>query len=197
MVIDALASALVTPRSRKVLAACEDQCYGAHDGLIEPRRRACGGVTKAPATSLRSRHRPRCLARHCGLSMWPLEYLQKTCTRPQMRGPGQRAGTGRWRGHAWTHCATGRQKEKPAASPFPRLGDGLALVPAQRLDGQPRPPQIGLGGRGNFSTKPETVMPTSVRTVPRSARLPRRRRSQRRRSWCYAKTWFRLLWVEG
>ncbi len=94
MVIAALASALVTPRSRKVLAACEEQCYGAHDGLIEPRRRACGGVTKAPATSLRSRHRPRCLARHCGLSMWPLEYLQKTCTRPQVRGPGRRAGTG-------------------------------------------------------------------------------------------------------
>ncbi len=26
---------------------------------------------------------------------------------------------------------------------FPRLGNGLALVPAQRLDGQPGVPQIG------------------------------------------------------
>ncbi len=30
------------------------------------------------------------------------------------------------------------------ASPFPRLGNGLALVPAQRLDGQPRVPQVVL-----------------------------------------------------
>ncbi len=35
--------------------------------------------------------------------------------------------------------------KKPAASPFPRLGNGLALVAAQRLDRKPGPPQIGLG----------------------------------------------------
>ncbi len=35
----------------------------------------------------------------------------------------------------------------PAMTAFRRLGNGLALVPPQRLDGQPRPPQIGLGHR--------------------------------------------------
>ncbi len=35
--------------------------------------------------------------------------------------------------------------ESPAVLAFRRLGNGLALVLAQRLDGQPGVPQIGLG----------------------------------------------------
>ncbi len=39
-------------------------------------------------------------------------------------------------------------KGKPAASPFPRLCNGLALVLAQRLDRQPGVPQVDLGHGG-------------------------------------------------
>ncbi len=35
--------------------------------------------------------------------------------------------------------------ESPAVSVFPRRGDRLALVAAQRLDGQPGVPQVRLG----------------------------------------------------
>ncbi len=43
-------------------------------------------------------------------------------------------------------AGTGKPRRSGAvASPFPHLGNHLALVPAQRLDRQPGLPQIGLG----------------------------------------------------
>ncbi len=41
--------------------------------------------------------------------------------------------------------AEGHRKQSPAASAFPRLGNRLALVPAQRLNGQAGVPQVDRG----------------------------------------------------